>query len=128
MKTCFLDGPSLADRLPRLAEECDRLDVAMAYVKERGLETLLRGINSLIRKGGSLQIVFGLAERLGITDWKAADLLLKLSNRHANVVVKKLNSGGFHPKLFIFHGSASCLPSHTTGTGAIKRCVSNKSR
>ena len=73
MKTYFLDGPSLAKRLRPLAERCDGLDVAMAYVKERGLETLLGGVNPLINKGGCLRIVFGLAERLGITDWKAAD-------------------------------------------------------
>jgi HKD family nuclease len=105
----FLDGPSLAKRLRWLAERCDGLDVAMAYVKERGLETLLRGVNPMIKKGGHLRIVFGLAERLGITDWKAAERLLKLSNRHANIVVRKLNNGGFHPKLFIFHGSPSYL-------------------
>ena len=109
MKTYFLDGPSLAERLPWLAKRCGGLDVAMAYVKERGLETLWYGVNSLVRKGGHLRIVFGLAERLGITDWKAAERLLKLSNRHANVVVRKLNNGGFHPKLFIFHGSPSYL-------------------
>jgi len=44
MKTCFLDGPSLAATLRSLAERCDGLDVAMAYVKERGLETLLCGV------------------------------------------------------------------------------------
>jgi len=81
----------------------------MAYVKERGLETLLCGVNPLIQRGGYLHVVFGLAERLGITDWKAAERLLKLSNEHANVVVKKLNNGGFHPKLLIFHGSPSFL-------------------
>ncbi len=81
----------------------------MAYVKERGLETLLGGATSLITRGASVRIVFGLAERLGITDWKAAERLLKLSNEHANVVVKKLDNGGFHPKLLIFHGSPSFL-------------------
>lgn len=72
MKTCFLDGPSLARRLRGLAEGCDALDVAMAYVKRGGLETLLRGADSLITKGGSLQIVFGLAKGFGITEWEAA--------------------------------------------------------
>ena len=65
--------------------------------------------SALIKKGCPLRIVFGLAERLGITDWKAAERLLKLSARHANVVVKKWNSGAFHPKLFIFHGNPSYL-------------------
>ena len=109
MKTCFLDGPSLAERLRPLAERCDDLDVAMAYVKEPGLESLFCGVNPLIKRGGRLRIVFGLAERLGITDRKAAECLLKLSNEHANVDVKKLNNGGFHPKLLIFHGSPSFL-------------------
>ena len=81
----------------------------MAYVKRGGLETLLRGADSLITKGGSLQIVFGLAKGFGITEWEAAERLLEYSNEHTNVRVKKWSSPGFHPKLLIFHGSPSFL-------------------
>jgi hypothetical protein len=80
----------------------------MAYVKLCGLNPLLHSADGLLTKGGCVRIVFGLSERLGITDWQAAERLLKLSKRHGNVLVKKWNSAGFHPKLLLFHGN----PSH----------------
>jgi len=108
MKVSFLNGPSLFEKLPELMASCSQLDVAMAYVKIGGLRTLLKNADKLIKRGAPLRIVFGLSSRQGITDKESAESLLKL-RKHKNVVVKKWNSSGFHPKLFIFHGAHPCI-------------------
>jgi len=36
MKVVFLDGPSLAEKIPQLMVSCTGLDMAMAYVKIGG--------------------------------------------------------------------------------------------
>jgi len=108
MKVSFLDGPSLTAKLPELMTSCNQLDLAMAYVKIGGLRTLLKNANTLIEQGTPVRIVFGLSSRQGITDKKSAEALLKLS-KTKNVVVKKWNSSGFHPKMFIFHGDHPCI-------------------
>lgn len=71
MKINFLDGPTLARELPRLVSSCNRLDVAMAYVKTNGLNTLLKNVDRLLTRGGSFRMVFGLSARHGITDKKS---------------------------------------------------------
>ncbi len=104
----FLDGPSLANRLPRLVRTSAKIDIAMAYVKISGLRTLMKNAESLLNRGGSLRIVFGLSTRHGITDKESAESLLQLSSQR-NVHVKKWNHCGFHPKLLIFHGNPTFI-------------------
>lgn len=108
MKVSFLDGPSLADRLPRLIGSCKRLDIAMAYVKINGLRVLLKNSEALLNRGASVRIVFGLSSKQGITDKESAESLLELSRRK-QVDVRKINHSGFHPKLFIFDGDNPCI-------------------
>lgn len=52
MEIKFLDGPSLAEELPKLISQSTRVDVAIAYVKESGLQALMESFNSLIKRGG----------------------------------------------------------------------------
>jgi len=103
MKVSFLNGPSLANKLRDLALSCTQLDVAMAYVKIGGLNTLLKSVDILIEKSVPMRFVIGLSSKHGITDKESAEHLLKLSRRKS-VTVKKWDNSGFHPKLFIFHG------------------------
>ena len=98
-----MDGPSLAETLPRLCQESTSIDIAMAYVKISGLRTLIKSAKSFLESNGLLRIVFGLSTRYGITDKESAQLLLDISGKR-NVTVKKWNSCGFHPKLLIFYG------------------------
>jgi len=108
MQVSFLDGPSLADKLPKLMDSCTELDIAMAYVKISGLRTLLKNVEAFLKRGASLRIVFGLSSRQGITDKESAEFLSKLSKRN-NVDVRRFNHSGFHPKLFIFNGGRPCI-------------------
>ncbi|MGA3191409.1 MAG: phospholipase D-like domain-containing protein [Candidatus Bathyarchaeia archaeon] len=108
MKVEFLDGPALAYKLPALLQRSSSLDVAMAYVKIGGLQTLMKSVNSLLKRNGSFRIVFGLSSRYAITDKESAQALLNLSKQN-NVIVRKWNSCGFHPKLLIFHGNPTSI-------------------
>lgn len=108
MKVSFLDGPSLANKLPQLMNASMHLDIAMAYVKVGGLRILLKNMKPFLKKGASLRIVFGLSSMQGITDKEAAISLLKLS-KETNVDVRKFNNSGFHPKLLIFNGDDPCI-------------------
>jgi len=127
MKVSFLDGPSLAKKLPKLMASCTRLDIAMAYIKISGLRTLLKNADALLKQKSPLRIVFGLSSRRGITDKQSAERLLELS-KHKNVVVKKWNHCGFHPKLFIFHGIHPCIvvgSANLTGAAQSKNAEAN---
>lgn len=108
MKVSFLDGPSLAEKIPEIVASCNQMDVAMAYVKINGLRTLLKNSDKLVRRGAPIRIVFGLSSRQGITDKESAESLLNFS-KHNNVYVRKFNHPGFHPKLFIFNGDHPCI-------------------
>jgi HKD family nuclease len=108
MKVEFLDGPALADRLPQLIKRSTSLEIAMAYVKIRGIRTLLKSTDSLLKRNGSMRIVFGLSTRHSITDKDSAQVLFDLSKQN-NVKVKKWNNCGFHPKLLIFHGNPTSI-------------------
>lgn len=108
MRVLFLDGPSLAEKIPELVASCDQMDMTMAYVKINGLRTLLKNSGKLVRGGAPIRIVFGLSSRQGITDKESAESLLNFS-KHRNVYVRKFNHPGFHPKLFIFRGHHPCI-------------------
>lgn len=127
MRIRFLDGPALARELPRLVSSCNQLDVAMAYVKANGLKTLMKNVDGLLTRGGSLRMVFGLSSRQGITDKKSATSLLELS-RHRKTEVKKWNWAGFHPKLLIFHGDHPCIvvgSANLTGAAQSRNAEAN---
>lgn len=106
MKILFVDASSFVDRLKHLFSGCNKLDVAMAYVKIGGLKPFLDVLNesTLMKENGAIRILFGLSSFHGITDKKSAKLLHKLSQKRRNVRVKKYNNPRFHPKLMIFHG------------------------
>jgi HKD family nuclease len=108
MKVTFLDAPSLAERIPRLMASCNKLDIAMAYVKVGGLRTLTKNMDRLISSKIPVRIVFGLSTRQGITDKNSAESLLTLS-KNSNIDVRKINNPRFHPKLFIFKGKTSSI-------------------
>jgi len=106
MRISFVDAPSFANRLKNLFSNCTKLDVAMAYVRIGGLKTFLNALNdsALIKENKPVRIVFGLSSFQGITDKKSAEMLLRISRKQKNVIVKKYDNPGFHPKLMIFHG------------------------
>jgi len=108
MKVEFLDGSTLADKLHQLVKRSDSLDIAMAYVKISGLRTLLKGADFLLKRNGSIRVVFGLSTRYAITDKESAQALFDLS-KEENVIVKRWNDPGFHPKLLIFHGNPTSI-------------------
>lgn len=127
MRASFLDGPSLARRIPSLMRSCDKLDIAIAYVKINGLRVLFKNIENFLEKGSTLNIVFGFSSRYGITDKKSAEALLKLS-RKKNVNVRKYDNPGFHPKLFIFNGENPCVligSSNLTGSALSTNAEAN---
>jgi len=106
MKISFVDAPSFVDRLKHLFSGCTELDVAMAYVKIGGLRTFMNALNesTLLKENKPIRIVFGLSSLQGITDKESAKLLLRLSQKRKNVMVKKYDNPRFHPKLMVFHG------------------------
>ncbi len=103
MNVRFLEASELVKEIPKLIATSDELLIAIAYVKKRGLKTLLPELNTFLARNASLKIVFGLSHAYGITDKEAAETLYKISKR-SNAEVRKYNNPGFHPKLFIFRG------------------------
>lgn len=126
MKAIFLESNALVRNFRKLTSNCTQLDIAMAYVKTAGLNKLTKDIENLADKGGQVRIVFGLSPNLRITDKAAATKLLELSQNN-NIEIRKIDKGGFHPKLFIFHGSDSIIigSSNITGSGLQKNAEAN---
>jgi hypothetical protein len=92
LKVSFVDAPSFEDNLRRLLSNCTGLDVAMAYVKIGGLQTLLNALNGsfLIKEKKQIRIVFGLCSRQGITDKESAQLLLRFSQKQKVLPISQL--------------------------------------
>lgn len=101
MNVRFLEAKDVARELPKLISSCDELLIAMAYVKINGLKHIMPELVSLLSRGASLKIIFGLSHAFGVTDKESAKELFDLS-KHKNAEVHKFNNPGFHPKLFIF--------------------------
>jgi len=130
LQVSFVDAQSFINNLNDLFVNCDKLDIAIAYVKTGGLKTLLTALNRspLIKESLPIRIVFGLCSRYGITDKDAARKLFELSQEHENIKVKKLNCPGFHPKLMIFHGNPNKIllgSSNLTAAAQTKNIEAN---
>lgn len=106
METSFVDAPSFINKLKSLLSDCDKLDVAMAYVRIKGLRPFLSALEGsiLMKENKPIRIVLGLSSFQGITDKESAELLLKFSRRARNVTVRKYDNRKFHPKLMVFYG------------------------
>lgn len=126
MKATFLESNSLVRNFRRLTSKCTQLDIAMAYVTTAGLKKLTKDIENLAVKGGQIRIVFGLSPNLRITEKVAVARLLELS-QNKKIEIRKIDKSGFHPKLFIFHGSDSIIigSSNITGSGLQKNAEAN---
>jgi len=107
VKIYFVDAPSFIDRLNKLFINCTKLDIAMAYVRSGGLDSFLDALKKsiLMQKNMPIRILFGMCSSHGITDKESAKRLLKLTQQHQNIKVKKYDNPGFHPKLMIFYGN-----------------------
>jgi len=79
----------------------------MAYVRSGGLDSFLDALKKsiLMQKNMPIRILFGMCSSQGITDKESAKTLLKLTQQHPNIKVKKYDNPRFHPKLMIFHGN-----------------------
>jgi len=108
MNVNFLNAPTLASKIPKLAKSCRQMDICIAYIKIKGLRKLISVIEGLINRGGSVRIVFGLSRGLSITDKESVKELLALS-RNTKVDVKRFDNPSFHPKLYIFHGDSPSI-------------------
>jgi HKD family nuclease len=104
----FLESYQLSSEIPKLINKADEVLIAVAYVKKSGLKQLLPSIEELIKRNGSLKIIFGLSHIYGITDKESAKILLELS-QVPDVEIHKCNNKRFHPKLFIFKGEKTSI-------------------
>ena len=113
--------------LPHLRAHMDvaeRVDIAVAFVLESGLNQIEEHLADLVRRGGQLRFLTG--DYLGVTDPRALRRLLDLQNEfsdHAEVRVLEVPArSSFHPKAYIFEmrpgaGVAIVGSSNLTATG-----------
>lgn len=130
MKVSFVEASSLRENLKNLFLNCNELDVAVAYVKIRGLETFLDLLeqSTLLKEEKPIRIVFGMSPFQGITDKESAKRLLELSQKYKNVAVKMWDDPRFHPKLMIFHGDPDRImvgSSNLTGGAQSRNAEAN---
>lgn len=102
------DGAPLFPALTRDIANAQRLDLAVAFILERGLERLRPHLQDLVDRGGHLRVLTG--DYLEATEPTALALLLDLqqSGREpANVQLKVFVTGDgftFHPKAYLLSG------------------------
>ncbi|MCK5800635.1 MAG: DEAD/DEAH box helicase family protein, partial [Deltaproteobacteria bacterium] len=90
--------PHLLSELVCAAE----VDIAVAFVKDSGVQSLLEHLRDFLDRGGRLRLVTG--DYLNLTDPPALHKLLDLIGDHQlRVFDCDVAKTGFHPKAYIFH-------------------------
>ena len=92
------DDP-LLDHLAACFPRAERVDIAVAFVMQRGVECLLPYFEDLLERRGSLRIVTG--DYFGVTEPNALETLLDLG-AGSECRVFESNGQSFHPKAYRF--------------------------
>jgi superfamily II DNA or RNA helicase/HKD family nuclease/diadenosine tetraphosphate (Ap4A) HIT family hydrolase len=84
-------------------DSCERVDIAVAFVLESGIDLLEGHLQDLLDRGGNIRFLTG--DYLGITDPSALSRLVDLrATAMAQFDLRVFETGGvsFHPKAYIF--------------------------
>ncbi len=103
---CGGDDPLLPHLLAHL-DSCERVDMAVAFVLESGVDLIEEHLKDLLDRGSRIRLLTG--DYLGITDPKALFRLLDLQQgTTGQFELRVFESGGisFHPKAYIFYFTA----------------------
>lgn len=89
--------------LPHLRADLDRAaaaDLAVAFIRESGLDLIIEHLRDLLDRGGRLRILTG--DYLGVTEPRALRKLMDLSGR-MRLRVFEASAVSFHPKAYIVY-------------------------
>jgi superfamily II DNA or RNA helicase/HKD family nuclease/diadenosine tetraphosphate (Ap4A) HIT family hydrolase len=103
---CGGKDPLLPHLLAHL-DSCERVDMAVAFILQSGVDLLEEHLKDLLDRGSRIRLLTG--DYLGITDPKALSRLLDLQQGTAGQFeLRVFESGGvsFHPKAYIFYFTA----------------------
>ena len=100
---CGGDDPLLPHILAHL-DDCDRADMAVAFILGSGVDLLAEHFQDLLDRGGRIRLLTG--DYLGITDPQALHRLLDLreaASGRFDLRVFESRGVSFHPKAYIFY-------------------------
>jgi superfamily II DNA or RNA helicase/HKD family nuclease/diadenosine tetraphosphate (Ap4A) HIT family hydrolase len=100
---CGGDDPLLPHLLAHL-DSCERVDMAVAFILESGIDLLEEHLKDLLDRGSRIRLLTG--DYLGITDPQALSRLLDLQQGTiGQFELRVFESGGvsFHPKAYLFY-------------------------
>ncbi|MBK8974857.1 MAG: DUF3427 domain-containing protein [Planctomycetes bacterium] len=92
-----------------------RVDIAVAFVMDRGVERLLPFLEDLLARDGQLRLLTG--DYFGVTEPDGLERLLDLEGSRE---LRVFESGGssFHPKAYLFHEAADAAASGVAFVGS----------
>jgi superfamily II DNA or RNA helicase/diadenosine tetraphosphate (Ap4A) HIT family hydrolase len=100
------DTNPIIDHLVRDLARAKAVDIAVAFVTNRGLGRVLPHLDDLVTRGGQLRFLTG--DYLGVTDPEALRRLLDLETENDGVIEIRIfecsDMVGFHPKAYLIYG------------------------
>jgi superfamily II DNA or RNA helicase len=100
------DANPIVDHLLRDLARATAVDIAVAFVTNRGLDRLLPHLDDIVTRGGKLRFLTG--DYLGVTEPDALRRLLDLEPEKGGVIELRVfecaDAVGFHPKAYLIHG------------------------
>ena len=98
----FLRGNEVPKKLKQLIKSSDRIQIAVAFIKEGGYSQITKELEASLKKGNEIDFVVGASPQFRITDPTVLEKLVDLKKRYKNLTLKVFEESYFHPKLFIF--------------------------
>ena len=104
LKVSFLESRDVLSTAKSLIGQCDQVDIAVAFLKDSGYQSLRNEIIDFLKSGNKIRLIVGLAGYC-ITDPGPLEDLLGIKNtlkQKNRLRLRYYSNPQFHPKLLIF--------------------------
>jgi len=104
LRVSFLESGDVLSVAESLIPQCDQVDIAVAFLKDSGYQSIRNEIVDFLRSGNKIRLIVGLSG-FCITDPSPLEDLLEVRDtlkRKNSLRLKYYSNTQFHPKLLIF--------------------------
>jgi len=111
----------LLPQLLKAINEADQVEIAVAFVKNTGLNLIFDALIDAIERGATVSILT--SDYLSVTDPASLRSLMLLSERSASVKVFETGNASFHLKVYIFSQDSTNSTAAFIGSSNVSRAA-----